>query len=97
MLGGIGEVGGGDWGAYPSNDFYVCGAGTVAGCDGVYDSENVSLHHANEVEVVFTLGYLAKVLNEIHNVCPVVHRVLLLSAYEALVCVLAWHEATYSF
>ena len=55
----VGIVEEGDWGAHSSHNFYVCGAGTVAGCDCVYDSEDVSLHHADEVEVVFALGYFA--------------------------------------
>lgn len=41
------------------------------------------MHHADEVEVAFALGYFAKMLDKIHDICPVVHRILLSSAYEA--------------
>ena len=87
----------GTWGAYPPHNFDVRGAGTIAGCDCVYYSENVSLHHADEVEVPFALGYFAQVLDKIHNVCPVVHRVLLLSAYETSGMYVVWAQATNSF
>lgn len=96
LLVGIVEGQGGG-GEHPSHNFYVCGAGAIAGCNCVYDSEDVALHHADEVEVVFTLGYFAKVLDEIHNVCTVVHGVLESLAYETLVCMLRCIQATYSF
>ena len=64
------------WVCYSSDHFDVCGTGAVVWNHGVYDSEDVPLHHADKVEVVLLLGRVAEVLDEVHDVCSVVHGVL---------------------
>jgi len=42
------------WGkAYPTHDFYVCGAGAVGGGYGIDDSHDIPLHHSNVFLVLF--------------------------------------------
>ena len=68
-----------DWGegrTHPSHDLDIRGPGSITGCDGVHDAEYVPLHHAHEVEVVFTLGHVAEVLDEVHYIRAVVHVIL---------------------
>ena len=56
-----------------AHDFYVGGAGAVFRGDGVDDAQDVALHHADVVGVVFAGGEVAEVLDEVHDVCAVVH------------------------
>ena len=77
------------WGTNPPHNFHVCSAGAVAWSDGVDYAQDVPLHHADEVEVVFALGHVAEVLDEVHDVCAVVHGVLGargISSLESRVC-----------
>ena len=67
---------GGMEGPHPPHDLYVRGSRSVARRDGVHDAQDVPLHHAHEVEVVFALGHVAEVLDEVHDVRAVVHGVL---------------------
>jgi len=59
-----------------SDDLNVRSSRTVFGGGGVDDTEDVALHHADIIEVVFTGGHVAEVLDEIHDVGAVVHGVL---------------------
>ena len=63
--------------AHPPNDLDVRGAGAVARRHGVDHAVYVALHHAHEVEVVLALRHVAQVLDEVHDVGPVVHGILL--------------------
>ena len=62
---------------HPSHDLDVRGPGSITRCDGVDNAKDISLHHAHEVEVVFSLGHVAEVLDEVHYICTVVHRILM--------------------
>lgn len=82
FLGGFGDwrkggETGGNRRTHPPHDFHVCGPGSIAGCDGIHDTQDISLHHAHKVEVVFALGHVAEVLDEVHDVCSIVHGILM--------------------
>lgn len=62
--------------AYPSDDLNIGRSRAVTRRYGIYDCQDVLLHHPHIVRVVLALGHVAEVLNEVHDVCPVVHRVL---------------------
>ena len=63
----------GEEGTHSPDDLDVRGAGSIARCDGVHDAQDIPLHHADEIEVVFALGHVAEVLDEVHDVGAVVH------------------------
>ena len=58
---------------HPPHDLDVGRPGAVARRDGVHDAQYVPLHHADEVGVVLAQGHVAEVLDEVHDVCAVVH------------------------
>jgi hypothetical protein len=59
-----------------SDDLDVRSSGTVFGGGGVDDAEDIPLHHADIVEVVFAGGHVTEVLDEVHDIGAVVHGVL---------------------
>ena len=85
----IGEGDKGQGRTYSAHYFHICGTGAIARRDSVDDPEDVALHHAHKFNVVFALGCVAEVFDEVHYVCAVVHGVLLsVSASVALLSVL---------
>ena len=62
--------------AYSSHYFHVGSSRPIARRNCINDSQDIPLHHSDELEVVFSLRHVAKVLNEVHDICAVVHIVL---------------------
>ena len=58
---------------YPSHDLDVCCSRPIARCYGIDNYEDILLHHPNEIEVALSLGHITEVLDEIHDICTVVH------------------------
>lgn len=58
-----------------SDDLDVGGAAAVFGRNQVDDAQDVPLHHAHKLDVVFLGGEVAQGLEKVHDVCAVVHVV----------------------
>lgn len=58
---------------YPSDDFNIGGTRSVVGGDGIDNSYDVSLYHADVVDMAIFLGHLEEVLNKVHDVGSGVH------------------------
>lgn len=59
--------------AYPSDDLDVGRTRAVVGSDGVDNSYDVSLYHADVVDMAVLLSHLEEVLDEVHDVGSGVH------------------------
>ena len=67
---------GGQEQSYPSDDLDVGGSRSIAGSNSVHDHQDILLHHSDKIQVIFSLGHVAEMLDEVHDIRPVVHRVL---------------------
>ena len=70
-------LGGGD--RYLSDDADVCGARPVVWRHGVYNPDDVSLHHPHIILMALLARQLQELLDEVHDVCPGVHVPVLAS------------------
>ena len=61
---------------YPSNDLDVRSSRAVARSYRINDSENILLHHADEILMVLSLRHVTKMLDEIHDICTIIHGIL---------------------
>lgn len=61
---------------HPPHNLHIRRPGPIAGRNSVHDTQYVPLHHADEIEVVFALGHVAKVFDEVHYVGAIIHGIL---------------------
>ena len=62
--------------AHSPYNFYVRSSGTITWGDRIHHSQDVSLNHTDKIQVIFTLGHITQVFDEVHDICPIIHRVL---------------------
>ena len=68
---------------YLANHLGIGSPGTIVGCDCLYDTDYISLHHAHIIRVSILLSHLKEVLDEVHDVGTCVHVVLRRASWSA--------------
>jgi hypothetical protein len=63
-------------GIYLANHLNIGSTRSILGADGINNSNDVSLHHADVVVAALLVGHLEKVLNKIHDIGTGVHVIL---------------------
>ena len=60
----------------PPHNLHIRSPRPITRCNGIHNTQYVSLHHAHEIQVIFALRHVAEMLDEVHYVRTVVHRIL---------------------
>lgn len=55
---------------------YVCSSRSITRSYSIHHPINILLHHLHEFNVVFFLRHITQMLNEIHDIRPIIHGVL---------------------
>lgn len=60
----------------PPDYLHIGRSGAVTWRHRVDYPQDISLHHADEVKVILSLCHIAEMFDEVHDVGPIVHRIL---------------------
>ena len=61
---------------HPPHNLHIRRPRPITRCNSIHNPQYIPLHHAHEIQVVFALSHVAEVLDEVHYICAVVHRIL---------------------